>query len=787
MIQNKKGIGFFTLIGPFVLVLFIVFMIAAILPAKKIPEKIIFGETVKSIDVINNKVPAQEFYLKESIGKIIDKKKKDYSLSLGLGENYIDRFSNEVDPNDPFMNCRYNSKKLNIWYNEKRFNVLSEKIEVSENMSLNELNCLPNFEGDFEEKMQEYLKSELDKEISIGLKSLNLQEIDVNIDFDESSKESLINVVSTYSESNGVGDVFLRLETTEVIETDLYPQLLITLNKVVKDIQENIKREVFPCLKDEDNSEIYCIEEGFGNMIKKENPQVYNAYKFDLEIFEDESISNDKSKVKDTADKIENDEKTEYYGLKVTVTSKKTGSIEEEFGLILKDNIPYNLVTFSLTNSQIADNIVNVLIDKPRDKIAEQISSYVVLYSYQDFFNKNSYGNFEKLRRMLDENKIPQEFEKLDFADTKGNQYAFSKPGAGLDMNLILINDKSFEEIGEKVAKRVPIYQIYNHETKSYELLDNRPVYVFVFATDRNYNYYVEEIGKETFTKSIIPQTVFGPNPLLFEQNLKVYGNPASLQNSIHFSITGYGDSSFHHYDLYVTQNGVAPTKNCEGQTAGCHYFSGIGLSKEGEFLITSDAPTDEAQKSVYNRIILSEAFTNGLKLENGREYTLYVVPVDGAGNGILNTVTKQYEFVEVEKNTATLDSYYNLESKGTLKLDPGSKKVKVEDKKSPHVMNSIATNGVIINNNNWLTFQNLNAIEQDVIKVKVKYNKFDLNGNNIGNGEDEVSINDGKIIPFDFNIAKLEITKIIPVDKSGNFDLVAYSSSGQTHTAHYP
>lgn len=754
---SKKGIGFFSLIGVFVLVLAFIYIISIVNPIENVKDKIDFGNTIKEVDLINSKIAAETFFKRENVNISIELSKADFSKTLGLSrEDYLKR--TESSPSE-LLGCKLGT--LELWYNEKNI-AENEKQKLQESAGIQKYsNCQPDFNINFKTKFETFLSEKVKTDLSQGLQAqANDYEPIIELKYDEEA--NLVNgVIKTkYHTESGIARVTKRLDTDFSYDLGSYPKLLTTLSEITPQISANLKDSVPICMKtSQKKDELYCINESIRNMIGKKNSEILIDYDFNITL-------------------IEELESEEFYGLKFEVIKKATNQKELVFGVILKDTIPYTLVSFNLQNFLGIDNVINLVIDEP--KFSSKVSSYVILYSYENFFDKNS-ANYAILLKSLQESKIPNNFIKTGIIDSDSNQYFHSEENQKLKLNLILSKGSGFEEnpLDKKKTKQIKLFQIYDFESGEYKLLENRPLYVFVFATDKNFNYYVEEI--EGKTKAIQSGSEFGPDPIPINDINKAAGELMNYQNSLYFMIKNYQDLSFDHFDLYLLDEGGSISSKCsEDEIGKCHYLDGSSkLRTPGNltYIISSDS---SSQKGNFDGVIQANEFKNSFELQNGAYYSLYVIPVDKEGKGVINKFSLQYKFQQAKSGD---NIYYQLRKsdEANWKIPFSVSKIKITDKKAPDVMSSISVTGLELKDDGNLYLQ-WTKIDPEVEKLKIKFTAY--SGTEIYQIEDDYMVGiDGKLIRPTGNIDKVEVSNILPIDKAGNVDILY---SGQTHAALY-
>ncbi len=762
--KNKKALGFSTIIGPFFLIFSALIFIMYINPTNQIPEKVDFGETIKSIDIINAKIPAEDFFKKEELKTIIDKAKFEFINNV-ISQNSFNRKETKVG--DPLVTC--NVQGLELWYNQKNedeniiLNSQTPKVE-SEDVATQQTtqttdkysNCIPNVGENLEQKLKKYLQEVIENEISFALKAQNIDKTPVvEVQYDPQTSQVKINIKTYYKQSSKLSKATVELEYEDSFSLGSYPQLIESTQKAILNIPTELKNNIPSCLEKNKYDESYCINENVKNVITSNSDFIEKEYDIITTILE--GVKSD-----------------EYIGIKISAVNKETHLEELSFGMIIKDDIPYSLINFEVINSKVNDNVINLEIERP--SFHDKVSSYVILYSYDNFFSPAS-TSYSKLIKLLQENKVPNNFEKAKIPiDAKSSSaYYYSTPELGItDLNLIVTNNEGFEEIDNTYKKRIKLYQTYQSASKRYELFTNRPVYVFVFATDKNYNYYVEDKIIEKI-QSITPQSQYGPKSLNKIANTNDVLSQISLseyENTFLLMIKDYNDPRFDHYDMYITPKGGNLAEHCEQSLPEqCYFFNGKDkLVKPSGFtyLVSSDATLTNAQN--FDAIIPLSNF----KLENDKEYDIYIIPVDSSGKGTIQLTKTSQTLKEVNSE------YFILENIAQ-NMEPFKQTIKIIDKKAPNPMTSITVNPVLNNLNNELYLQWSPLNSENINKIDVKISKY--NGEELLSQEIIMISIDGKIPnsnPAYFT--KMIVENILPIDSAENKAL----NPPQTHSAVY-
>ena len=182
------------------------------------------------------------------------------------------------------------------------------------------------------------------------------------------------------------------------------------------------------------------------------------------------------------------------------------------------------------------------------------------------------------------------------------------------------------------------LHQIYDKSLGDYATLNSgRELFVYVFAVDASYSYFVDENHftsgiKSTFVKKVLP-----PFPL-FE--LAVVEQPIpELNRGVAFSINGYDDVDFSSYLMYV-----CPTKTSFGfgNSGGCTSISSSLLTQKSGNFIFYDITQDTSFLSLYPTY---QSLTTGSNLTRGN-YFLYMLPQNIGGDFIGTDRKLEYKLV---------------------------------------------------------------------------------------------------------------------------------------------
>lgn len=740
-ITKSASVGFPTLMSLFLLILTALAMMVLIGPIQTTLEDLDFGKTTQNVDLALSKIPANEFYKKEAVYRTLETARVD--------------FANQ----DANQNCRFEGEDVPVWYNQKYLDSMEEVISEDDSVTLDDIDCMPEFDENIEMSLSLYLEERLEEEIEEGTLLENSPTVQV---YPKDETTYTVFATTFYREQTDKSFVSLDMDYQRDYEIGLFPELLQVLSTKVPQISDDLSIKVPQCVRDNLNEgiesiEVYCIEYSIEELIKKDtNQKLWDRYKIEVNYLDEQK-------------------EDEYYAFTIQIYDTILEQKELEFGVKLTDNIPFYMINFFVENSNFADNMITVKFEEP--KFAnEGISNYVVLYSYDNFFDP-SYPHYENLKELLLNNKIPSQFEDTGFTYAGNKMYRSSEDDVH-NLNLLLVSPENFKYNDDTQAKvkEVLVYQAYNFETKEFEPLQNKPLYAFVFAVDKRFNYYVEEVERQT--KSATPQAMFGPTPLTFDSNpttpdtVEFKTELSEMQNSLEINIFDYQDVNFNHFDLYVfdSRNNGEIVEKCAGAKYPCYYFDGSKslTNRNVRILLTSDNSISQTfvQEQGYNALIKTDAFypNQQLKLETNIEYEILAIPVDDNGRGIIKPTTKEYELQRT-------GIFYQPE-KVSLILNPKVAKVTLSDNKKPDPQSTfglLTSKLSVIDNTLYLQWQDNPSDLEEIVALDAQIDIYDQAGQLKYSLPHNTIQKDGKVMALDSSISRVVVSKLIPIDVGGN------------------
>jgi len=683
--SNKKAIGFFSLIIVFILILMFLLFINQIDTNSTAKDNLDYGNNLASVDLLQSQIHAEKLYEKELFKNILKNIKSSFiSYTQADLESKINNFKTNT-----ISSCNLNG--VNIYYNSylnenpnsnSNDNNNNKNNNKNSNNNNNQNPCLVDYSSNFNQIFSEMIKKKLENSFSKNKDIINIDDIKINVQKDENSNNYNVNINTKFKIQNDLSKVESSLNSNLKYDLGDFPNLLYTIQKTLPQVQNNFKTSIPDCISDpltktkisKDTSlEKYCIEKSFEDIFARNDNTKSLLKKYDINIIS-----------KPTEDKT-------YYELIFNIINKKTKKTQALFGAIYKDTIPYSNIDFSLSNSDIYDNVIEVTINKPTFNV-DKTDTYVVLYSYKDFKDnkklidilnkKEIQSNFKTTKTRIDSDKKITKVVDLETSIPKAeNDY--------LDLDFAVVTNEDFNTKGQKT---ILLYKKFVHDNKdnqkekdpNYKLLENKELYVYVFAVDKNQNYYIPGFESRK-SKFILPISNFGPIPLKNE-NLIISGEKQGFSNSLFLNTQKYNDPKFTYYNLYIMkdrgENKI--TKGCGDVSYTCYFYNGKGrlTNKDLNILISNKIPNTPLER---NQVFIgTNEFSKNFKLENNKNYEILITPVDQKSNYIINSVG-------IRDGPVKRNNDYLFPQKSELaRLSPLIKEVKVIDKLAPNPLTSI-------------------------------------------------------------------------------------------------
>ncbi len=723
--NNKKGIAFFSLMAVFILVLFFIFNLRINFPMGSADKKTDIKENILTFDILVSNSSAETFFIKKEVSRITTISKNNFISSLGANTNQmLERSENDLEK---LITCRLDNK--NLWYNQ-----INEDYNNKEENVKKYSNCLPEFLGNINEKFTQHIEKQIKESFKDNNYQIEVKEHEnkININIKKDIEISTDTISSTYTfnyeNSNDFSQYLLDISA---------------LTQAISKIPSDFKTSIPKCIREDNKNELECMEKRLKEIISENSPL----------FFENNDIS------MTFIDEISKKTKTEYFGLDIKIKGKKSIKDELSFAIILKDNIPLADVSFELSNSLNLDDTINVKITKPLKN--DKISQYAIFYSTENFLSKNNQYN-EKFIDLLKKSQIPSSYTDTGYIDSQKNRYFYSDDLKGI--NLILSSNDNFIELDSQAYKNINLYQFYD-SSKTYSRFDSSTVYVYVFAVDDKYNYFVEDIDKKG--KTIQTTKVLGPTPPTENEQNTITGNIYNFEKSLWVKLRDYNANDFSYFDIYIID------KSAKGEfkpycieASNCHYYSGknkikLDDEKNLNIIITSDKNHNAFQGATF---LYSELFSNSLNLENDKLYDVILVSYNIADKGIISTTRIDKYFEIIQNQDLTI---YKIVESSPFDIKPFRiNNIKISANKAPSSDSySILEPNYKITGNKiylqWTSNENENIA------------KLIINGRIIKDDGSTTPIaktitSTTQICDFEENIEKIMIDNIIPVNSKG-------------------
>ncbi len=761
--KNKKGIVFWPGLLIFTSLLFLLFLIYLINPNQNSLYN--FGNKTLETEKLALESYSKENYLsiyKDFLEYNLKKDIKNRSFiktDRKFLSDYLEYdssiFSDDFKEKLTKSKVKINNKDYYLWINEK------EKINFYESL-INEdyiefyLNhSLETFNEDFEKQFL-YYNSDLNIECSVENFSINC-EIKDNF-LDESSE-----------------GVFINSELKEKISLN-YSEFIfgyLDMKDNLKSLMEKSRIYISNCFAEKtgmaNKDEFYdtCYTEGYNEALKELNLDQKYSIKVDWIEIDPGELNN--YGLGD--DILESDN---YNLLNFKVLNKKNDE-EISFNLLLEENIPPMPIKFEVMNVEKEDKKIKVKFEEPLD--IENINYFIILLSEKDFTND------KKLIDSLNNNKIPDKVElescETEF-DSKINYNFLPTSEINIlvahkkDINAIKGNDNNYYSLEiDGICKKNSDgkYEVQNFEEKE--------IYVYVFATDINNNFYPQNLKEKT--KVIVPKDLEGPKPIFLEESSikkiakiipyfgsvkkEVKGDFDDLDKTISIKIEGYNDEDFDHYVALISPISDFDYKKCFlKELPFCYTYNLPKGMKDLNLAITSNQfllnqnptnPTIRSFRESKNLIINSNFFesqNSRLILEN-KKYYVILIPVNS-------------------ENIGLFDRFYETEDGENILHIP--KEVEVKNNLPPHPLNSINKPTIVYSNGRFV-FSNYK--KDDSVKGLKIIGTITIDGQ----VKDFVGIVNGPIMDFStvnldsllVGVANIQFVanKIVPFGKGGELD----------------
>ncbi len=749
MRKSKKGLSFILLMSVFTFVAFLMANILLISPARSSVDDIEFGEQLKKSSLTQAKLPAEEFYLQNVVDTEIEEVKNYFSKQNILQSGG----SSCVSTNSEY------------WYDESQGSINSTD---SQGNTIIKNKCLPNFDSTLLQKLYGEIESEIKSELEDSKDKRGVTDTSISLELGQDLGAD-INLQSLYKIETSTSTSTIPLSFTQKISLESYAKTLENIVTNLPNVPIELSNEVQICLEGNSNkTKDICIEE----IVKK---------RLDL----NSNVSDFSTRV----DYLNTFSDKDYFVLDIGIVNQKTKNLEFSFRIKLENSIPFELVGFNVENSLRNNNVLKVSINKPVD--TTNLHGFIILYSYENFFDESSYGKekYDNLIQLLKDRQVPPKFSPRvsHFEGRTGKKidessHTIFHSYSNLNLNALYIPWENQQKVETFIT------QNFNSVSNKYEILENIPVHVFVFAVDKQFNYYINpELFKQRI-QSKTPQINFGPSGL--EKNkVTLEAQRQGFDSTLFIDIKDYDDEFFSYYDLYVIkkQDELSLKPRCEGASVPCFYYNGNGklTSKDSKIALTSSQLSNEQKNQISEYEIIQ---TTIFPLESLEEYIVQIIPIGVTGIGITKTELKQFEFVESSIGPQGDETNYLKAVQVDKREEPFKEKFVPLDQTPPDPMTSIQVSQGLIQVNQEgveVLYIQWSPLEAGIEKINVLVEVYDSTGTTkIDSIPKFITLDNTKVIDLDSSIGKVEVKPIIPIDSSGNQVGNPQAYQGQTQSA---
>ena len=423
-----------------------------------------------------------------------------------------------------------------------------------------------------------------------------------DISFTSNIEDSSIIVETDFSRES------FSLTKKKEFSIDLAKELMIVqqLQENINEVTTNLQEELTLCTSNPIFSKKACVESIVGEYLKKDLDEI--------------SID------------VLYTEKEQYYELEIDLYDTAIEKDLFSFAMKFEDISPFYHIDFSFEEYALQNDMIRVTIERPKN-FEKPLYGYILLYSYDNFFDP-TYEGYEQLIELLSQrDKIPGDFigSTTPYLDTSAIEMKHSKSSDSFDISLLFIPVKDTRNLEETVI----LHQIYNGDTQRYSLLNTGDtLYGYVFAVDTSFTYYIDENHFSTGIESVVIKKALPPFPMeeLFFKESQI----PELTSGFAFTLSGYQDDSFNSYDMIVCTTTVFR----QSDLSSCETLQSPSFqTTQGEYILydSNQQNSLDAYQS-YTKIPLTTT------LEENQEYYLYILPKNSQGEFIFNKKNLPYK-----------------------------------------------------------------------------------------------------------------------------------------------
>lgn len=576
----------------------------------QIPSKTNFGELTQNTYSYVAQLP----YEQEYIESLLRTKLKTFNVE----------FSTSILSTRPgTFDCTYKDKdsNLQLWYDERK--IVKDNFGKETDKKYDA--CLPGFSKELETKIKDYFSQTLTQELGV-LGTDSNKAFSVDIVSSNTQGQLLLKIKSDFSRVVSTSDIVSKKEYFVPFNVGDYTLLASTFETSLPELSKALKEKV-PELMAKTGTEKYSLDTAVS--------------KVTTDFFVSKGIAIDKYKFEVTLTSFDEDKQYLFFKIKVSnLANEEILTVP----FVIEDSIPNYYLKFGLDTNSLTDNAIVVSIDQTT--VTDDVSKYIVLYSYEDFLSPG-YSSLSKLLGLLDSNfntasieksQIPSNelLKELDTTSIKSirpdlkYEHYISNEASGLNLNALIVEPQDRKDYPIQSAM---FFQIYDFATKKFMPLDTgKKVYVYVFALDKNYNYYLKDITGKTQSKLV--EKVLGPKPLVYGPSSSQTSVPINvvipastdkvldgLQNTLVFKIVDYPVTIYDSFEMTIVKDDGSLT-NCN--PSNCYKITAqIPKTVTDYYKITSDQTLTGPGVIQIPKTQLGTAF-----IENGKQMGLYIIPV---------------------------------------------------------------------------------------------------------------------------------------------------------------
>ena len=500
---------------------------------------------------------------------------------------------------------------------------------------LNSYNCMPDsYDTSYEDVFKKIINDKLEKIIFETKKDIKNFDInsDINYDLNSNIYEVIINYTINFNSriAQGSSIKISKFSFEGGNYLDMVKSLLETIPKL-----SNLNNEISLCIEQNGISKNLCIEEIFSNYLKEKlsNHFIYEV-KFQKEI--DSSYYQVNFKIK-----------VEFNGNEIELFS---------FDAIFEDKITFDYTQFELSNPNFDEKLFQVEIIQPSFDL-NQLEGFLILYSYNNFIEDSIFENFENslISGVLsnlksDINFEIQNYENLDYK-------VFSVKDLE-NVSAVFVDSNNFNFENQKL--KIPINQIYNSNSNSFELLNsNKKINVFVFSLKKPNNsifqYLIDKEKMQNNLKNIFP-SLNSPLPLI-SFDLKNLENSSGVNFGINLSFENY-NQNYESLTIYFSDKAGLLT-SCENYCTSHKIEISNPTSSKSILIYSSEQTIEDNLENKFDIILKKEEISNLVDFSDNQKIYIGLISNSTDRRNFFENYIKRYNYILENSN---LFNYYKIE-----------------------------------------------------------------------------------------------------------------------------